>query len=284
MNKSPRFTTWITLALSIALLSLAIVYWRSQSQNDDSSNTTKKVSTADTSSSSDKNANQPVEIQSYSYDVYGGGEKEIIIEYPQILQGILSPEITLKINTEIAKSAKENFDLSVNDITETIEVETPGANALEQLGTNKSVKTEQIYFNKSTNVFSYVTYEAGYTGGAHGFHTYEGNIFDTKTGNRLEVSDFLNANFEKFRTTLLRDKISKAILKKDASCRGCENLTATDWWKTAEKITPDGYALSASGITFLFNDYNLGAYSSSGGGQELFVSKVDLKSYIKRDW
>jgi hypothetical protein len=196
----------------------------------------------------------------------------------------LSVETTAKINAETASNAKNLFDSNMSELKETMRAESLEANSLEQLEYNQVVIPEKVYLNTSAGIFSYISYGQSYTGGAHGLHAYSSNVIDTKTGQNLEMSAFLNSDFDKVMTSFLRKHLTDTILKRDGNCIGCDNLSDTDWWNTAEKITPEGFALTADGAIFLFNDYNLGSYVASGGGQLLFVSKTDLAKYTIRPW
>ena len=279
MNKSNKYIPWLIFVIILLTIPWIYIYWQSHSLNTNS-----PTNSNTGSSTAESTKNLPVEIKNYSYDLYPGEDKEVVLEYPEIKSGLLSAQMTGKINAEISSTTKTQFDSNVNDLKETISAETPEANAMELLEYNQVVIPEKVYLNTSANVFSYISYEQSYTGGAHGLHAYSSNVIDTKTGLKLEMNSFLNTDFDKVETAFLRNHLSNAILKNDGTCDGCDRLSDSDWWSTAEKITPDGYALTADGIIFLFNDYNLGSYVASGGGQLLFVPKADLAKYIIRPW
>lgn len=278
MNNSNKYIAWLIFVIILLTIPWIYIYWQSHSLNKNSDTATT------TAAGSDSTKNSPVEVKNYSYDIYPGGDKEVALEYPEIKSGLLSAQMTSKINAEISNTTKTEFDSNVNDLKETIKVESPESNVLELLEYSQVVLQDKVYLNPSTNVFSYISYGQSYTGGAHGLHAYSANVIDTKTGQKLEMGDFLNADFDKVATLFLREHLSNAILKSDGTCDGCDRLSNSDWWYTAEKITPEGFALTADGIIFLFNDYNLGSYVASGGGQLLFVSKADLSKYIIRPW
>jgi len=240
----------------------------------------------------------PADIQSFSFDLYPGGDKEVSVSYPVLKPGYASPIMTARINADIASTSKADFQSSVSDLKQSVQAEAdtasgsatadgnPDANKGNGLSFQELV-TDGMYANASTHVFSYDASAGGYSGGAHDNHFYVSYAYDTQSGNLLSLGDLLKGKYQAVISGYAHDAISKAIKLATPlpGCLNCERLEADPdhmWWNQA--LNPQNFVLSADGITFLFGDYELGPYSDSAGGQEIFVPKAALKDFIRRDW
>ncbi len=106
------------------------------------------------------------------------------------------------------------------------------------------------------NILSICDYEEGYAGGAHGYHVYSGTNFDAKTGEKLAIADVVKeeeAFYKKageYIDTYLQEEYSDGLFP------DCQE-TIDDMW-TKEDLC---WFFTASGITIVFNEYEIGPYA-----------------------
>ena len=198
--------------------------------------------------------------------------------------------MTLKINEDIASSAKSTFDDTVKYLKDT-KIEDQGSGTMEgnYLYYQEKIDQDSFYFNPTTRIFSYPTLIYSYVGGAHGGFSYQSHNIDTLTGKEIVITDILKNNYEKTITDYIKSQITKAI-KKGSEIKGCGNCENLDMdnsdfaygWQS--KISLRNFVLKGDGIYFLFNNYDLASYAETAGGQMIIVPKSFLKDSIKRDW
>ena len=104
-------------------------------------------------------------------------------------------------------------------------------------------------------VFSFITYYSGYTGGAHGYYAWQGYNYDPATGNVLALMDIVSDE------EALKDVIWELLLDKYAGGSiGTMGATIEDYG-SGEGKTPLNWTAGADGLTFIFNPYELASYA-----------------------
>ena len=119
-------------------------------------------------------------------------------------------------------------------------------------------------------VFSFVTYYMGYTGGAHGYYAYFGHNYDPVTGQELTLADVVSDE------EALKDVIWDRLLEKYAGGSiGTMGATMDDYG-SGEGKQPLNWAAGPDGLTFFFNPYELASYAE--GAQTVTVGYEEFAS------
>lgn len=101
------------------------------------------------------------------------------------------------------------------------------------------------------NIISYKASKYTYTGGAHGMTVETGLNFDIKTGTLLKESDIFSDGYESIVSGLLTKHLPEAF----------ENPEDANMLFQKE-VTPNGnFTVSEKGITYTFNQYEIGPYA-----------------------
>lgn len=116
---------------------------------------------------------------------------------------------------------------------------------------------KQLFISCATeNVLSICDYEEGYAGGAHGYHIYTSVNFDVKTGKELTISDVVKdeesfyKKASKYINTYLKENYGDELFSDYKE-------TISNLWKEGDLC----WFFTASGMTVVFNEYELGPYS-----------------------
>lgn len=129
-----------------------------------------------------------------------------------------------------------------------------------------------------SRVVSIVEMNSEYTGGAHGNYGYYGYTFDTESGEVLELADILED------TEGFQEAADAYVVQKLEETQG-DGLfpeyadTVRNMWTRNEG--PNWY-LGASGITFIFNPYEVGPYAM--GDVQIALPYEEFASYIKDEY
>ena len=130
-----------------------------------------------------------------------------------------------------------------------------------------------ILFNKG-NIVSQVINTYEYTGGAHGSSTTRGLIVDLHTGDRIEFGDVFYDNADQQVSDLL---LSNLLLTRNLPDK--EALYEIGF-NFDELYLTDNFIVDDKGVTFIYNQYELGAYVL--GAVEIFVPYWEIVPYMKR--
>jgi hypothetical protein len=292
-NRNPNIVSWSIIAtLAIALIiSLFAIFGRKDKKSEIPASIKKDDWVA--TSTPQMDARDFIGVETNSYDLYKNKDFAVKMEYPQIKIDVatkngIDSKVSKKINKEIADNAKENFDVIVDQLAETLQAQKdtaePGEIFVDDL--TEIDTAEHFYFSTDKKIFSVKNIATGYAGGAHGQTGFETFNYDLKNGAVLNLYDLLgdNSSGDEYLSTV-RKYITDQIKKHTTNCEGCENLKYDN--EVAEGIKNsqlDSFYISENGITFLFSEYELGPYTATAGGQDILVPKEVLKEYIKRDW
>lgn len=127
-------------------------------------------------------------------------------------------------------------------------------------------------------VISLVELHGDYTGGAHGNYGFTGYTLDVKSGEFLDILDILK-DAGGFREASV-NYITKYLKEEYADELFPEyEQTIEDIWTRTEG--PDWY-LDASGITFIFNPYEIGPFAM--GEVRITLPYEEFSSYIKEEY
>jgi len=119
--------------------------------------------------------------------------------------------------------------------------------------------------------------EYSYLGGAHPNQVVQLGSFDASSGRKLEPGELFTAGYEAKLTSLAEREFRKVRqLATD------QNLTeAGFWFENGEFALPKNVAVTAAGMTFYYNDYEVGPHVI--GATEITLPFADLKEIIRKD-
>jgi hypothetical protein len=136
------------------------------------------------------------------------------------------------------------------------------------------LKSMQILYNDNY-ILSFGVLNYAFTGGAHGMETREFTVLDTRTGKQVYLSDIFRDDYEKELTELLTRTL-KTVMGIDPAQKLMENGFFVD------EVKPTGnFYLTASGISFFYNHYEIAPYAS--GPNEIFLSYSVISSLLRPD-
>lgn len=212
---------------------------------------------------------------------YNEAPVRVAVDYPQF-KDAPDNSVAALINKNILAEASQLYANNLKELQD-------NAESFKEMGVDTSdreliferkLEPETIYINSSTNTlsFSYTNYYDG--GGAHGTFFYRATNFDLKTGDQIKLGMALKGTYEKF----LANYVTNIIKNPTKDCENCESLDGNIADFASSSVVSDQFILNAKGLTLLYSAYDLGAYVSTAGGQQIFVPKTALKDYINRDW
>lgn len=118
------------------------------------------------------------------------------------------------------------------------------------------------------NYSTYTVEKYSYTGGAHGMPYTENYVFDLRDGHQVEESEIFTEDYKPLLSQLLTTH------SKD-NAEDPENMTFF-----VSEIEPNGnFGLSAEGVTYIYNPYEIAPYSS--GTIRITVPWKELKDIVK---
>lgn len=121
----------------------------------------------------------------------------------------------------------------------------------------------------SQNLLVFRSHGEVYTGGAHGFNSFQYLNLDLESKQIIRYEDLFNPNDAESLTQLI-----KAQLRID---RNAEDLTEAGFWE--KDITPSkNFGISKGGITFMYNGYEIAPYVM--GSSEVLITYDKLKGLI----
>lgn len=139
---------------------------------------------------------------------------------------------------------------------------------------NEEWKMNTMILYNDNDILSYELNRYSFTGGAHGMESTQYLVFDLTTGNKITEHDIFIDGFE----PKLADLLKKQLMFDNGF--ESEEQMLTSGYFSAENITPNGnFSLTNEGITYIYNPYEIGAYSL--GQTEITIPFAKLLSVIK---
>jgi hypothetical protein len=117
-------------------------------------------------------------------------------------------------------------------------------------------------------------YNASSTGGAHGMYGMGYYYFDKASGKELNLKDFLRVD-----NNLL--KLAESVFRKTVGIKAKTPFEDTDYSFGGEFYLPDNFELTAEGIQFTYNPYEISNWAE--GIVEFTLTKGQIKPYLKRE-
>lgn len=117
-------------------------------------------------------------------------------------------------------------------------------------------------------------YNASSTGGAHGMYGMGYHYFDKVTGKELNLKDFLRVD-----NSLL--KLAESVFRKTVGIKARTPFEDTDYSFGGKFYLPDNFELTAQGIRFTYNPYEISNWAE--GMIEFTLTKGQINPYLKRE-
>ncbi|MEE0996799.1 MAG: RsiV family protein [Paludibacteraceae bacterium] len=128
------------------------------------------------------------------------------------------------------------------------------------------------FFNRK--ILCYETYMETYTGGAHGHYSYNYIVFDMTDGSVISASDIFNEGYKNGLSKILRNRAKTTNNWSEEDL--ISNLNSPD-----EIEASDIFGISNDSITFVYNPYAIGPYST--GIVKISVPFDEIKEFLKDD-
>jgi len=138
-------------------------------------------------------------------------------------------------------------------------------------------RTARVIFSNS-NIVSFELTNTGYLGGAHGFKDRSLMTFDSKTGQRLTVTDLVE---ERSRATL--NRVLEAEFRRAREIRAGQSLQDAGFFILPGQELPIGenFALSDKGLEIQYNPYEVAPYAL--GETRVKLPKEAIAPLVKSD-
>jgi hypothetical protein len=117
-------------------------------------------------------------------------------------------------------------------------------------------------------------YNASSTGGAHGMYGMGYTYFDKATGKELHLKDFVRVDNQ-----LL--KLAESAFRKTVGIKAKTPFEDTDFSFGGKFYLPDNFELTAQGIRFTYNPYEISNWAE--GMIEFTLTKGQIQPYLKRE-
>lgn len=136
-----------------------------------------------------------------------------------------------------------------------------------------------LYMQGSIDFFNgkilcYKTYMEAYTGGAHGYYSYNYIVFDMTDGSVISASDIFNEGYKNGLSKILRNRAKTTNNWSEEDL--ISNLNSPD-----EIEASDNFRISNDSITFVYNPYEIGSYAT--GIVTISVPFNEIKEFLKDD-
>jgi len=137
------------------------------------------------------------------------------------------------------------------------------------------ISTNEINYNKNGLLCYTVSFD-GYTGGAHGAHSHMLYTIDIRSGEEITEEEIFVNNYQERLANVLVNKIAK---KYDLD--NVKELENIGFFNIEEIYPNDNFIVDDSGITYMFNEYEIAAYVVSN--IEVYIPFSEIEYLIKRD-
>ncbi len=116
-----------------------------------------------------------------------------------------------------------------------------------------------------------------FEGGAHPNSYFVLKNYDLKTGSVIKLDELLKGNYK-----AKLDELGEKEFRKQFSVKPGESLEKAGFFITGNQFhLNDNFAVTAGGLLFKFNPYEITAYAY--GAPEIFIPYSEIKEYIKPD-
>ena len=134
-----------------------------------------------------------------------------------------------------------------------------------------------LYMQGSIDFFNgkilcYKTYMEAYTGGAHGYNSYNYIVFDMTDGSVISASDIFNEGYKNGLSKILRNRA------KTTNNWSEEDLISNLYWPNEEIKASDNFRISNDSITFIYNPYEI-----TRNFVKISVPFDEIKEFLKDD-
>lgn len=136
-----------------------------------------------------------------------------------------------------------------------------------------------LYMQGSIDFFNgkilcYKTYMEAYTGGAHGYNSYNYIVFDMTDGSVISASDIFNEGY--------KNGLSKILRNRAKTTNNWSEEDLISYIDSPDEIeASDIFGISNDSITFVYNPYAIGPYST--GIVKISVPFDEIKEFLKDD-
>ncbi len=138
----------------------------------------------------------------------------------------------------------------------------------------QSFSESRVVFNNKY-ILSLQVSRYEYTGGAHGFSSSEFRVIDLKSAKRLKLEDVFNKNYRSSLIKLIEQNLRTTF-------RISKEKTLEEGGLLVPAVEPtENFFLTDKGIGFVYNPYEIAAYSY--GNVEVFLSFDQVSKIIKED-
>ena len=127
-------------------------------------------------------------------------------------------------------------------------------------------------FAKTATTYTLSTSSSGYSGGAHGYHGMQFDNYNIQTGAKLTLDDLFVADYNQ---TL--HAIAKEHYKASMGLKAQQPLTDDNWFDD-NFVLASAFAITANGLYFFYNSYEIKPYAA--GNTEFMLPYSKLKSII----
>lgn len=217
-----------------------------------------------------------VRVESFTYAT---SSINLTVEYPQFVASA-SSSLEKMINTNLKKEAENIYNDQLKELQLAVTPESLPGESGREVFFQRKVQKDAIYISVETNTISVPYYNYVDTGGAHGTFFYTSETFDSVTGKKLALKDFMQGEYERD----VFQEIKRQIML------GTSTETCVNCFKELSELedipvfVSDNFVLTDKGIVFLYSAYDLGPYALTSQGQEVLVSKDIVKMFISRVW
>ena len=187
----------------------------------------------------------------------------------------LSPKEALKVFTSLYVNEFDNFiredDPDNHDDLDEFGIES------EEMGEYLYylILKDSIVYNKN-NFLSFLVEKHIYEGGAHGSSSLYGYVVNLGTGKPINEDSFAGINYSKNLSALMAQKLAEENGLSDP--QELENIG----YININDIAPNNnFTLNEKGITYYFNEYEIGAYFL--GVTKIFIPYEELNLYISKE-
>lgn len=188
------------------------------------------------------------------------------------ISAILSPYEGLPVDFRYPADMVKNIEISfVQDYSSVYET---GESDISNVSAMWEVYNEIVLVSQDSSILTWVESGYDYTGGAHGNYASYYHMYDLKAAKLLGPEDFFVSGYE----PVLEDAINKQ-LRKDLEVDENTSLSESEGFFVEVVPVTSNMVVSASGITFLYNVYEIAPYAFGSVVIEIPFSSV--KSIIE---
>ena len=229
-----------------------------------------------------------IDVNNYSmkYDEFGSASisiSEIIINYDdetvnEKINNFLSSSLLSYYTSDEDESAYSSVNALMENFIEgyKFDIVRDSANYDEYVPQYEYGSTTKIFYN-SDYLLALIKTDYSYLGGAHPNTFIDYLNFDLATGEIIKLNDILKPGYEGKLNKIGEEKFKELYQLSDSLTYEEQGF----WIENEEFQLNNNFLLSKSGISFLFNSYEIAPYAF--GAPEVYISFDDIKDLIKDD-